>query len=129
MPEDIYVPGTSSTPSHSQATAGGGFIFVAGLLGMDPVTEVMAEGAQAQAAQAIESMAQILEVAGASLADLVKTTVLLARREDGAAVAAVYNQLIPEPRPARTMYTVAGLPRGALVVIDGIAVAPATRSA
>jgi 2-iminobutanoate/2-iminopropanoate deaminase len=122
MRQPIRLPGADPTPSYTPAIAAGGFVFVSGQLGLDPVTEVMGDGVEAQTARAIENLSALLATAGASLGDLVKTTVLLARSEDGAAVARVCNRYFPEPRPARSMYTVTALPRGALVEIEGIAV-------
>jgi 2-iminobutanoate/2-iminopropanoate deaminase len=120
----LRIPGTDPAPSYSPAIAADGFVFISGQLGLDPETEVMADGVEAQAAQALENVASLLAVAGLSLSDLVRTTVLLTRMEDGAAVAAVCSRHLSEPRPARSMYAVAALPRGALVEIDGIAIRP-----
>jgi 2-iminobutanoate/2-iminopropanoate deaminase len=125
MRQPIRVPGVDPAPSYTPAMAAGGFVFVSGQLGIDPVTGVLEAGVEAQTARALENLSALLAAAGASLADLVKTTVLLVRSEDGAAVAGVCNRYLAEPRPARSMYTVAALPRGALVEIDGIAVAGA----
>jgi 2-iminobutanoate/2-iminopropanoate deaminase len=123
MRRPIHVPGTDPAPSYTPAMAAGEFVFVSGQLGINHVTGVLEEGVEAQTARALENLAALLAAAGASLSDLVKTTVLVRRIEDGSAVAGVCNRYFPEPRPARSMYAVAALPRGALVEIEGIALA------
>src|SRR5688572_15176901 len=112
MRQPLQQPGTNPATSYSPAIVAGDFVFVSGQLGLDPVTETLVEGVEAQAARALENISALLATVDSSLDDLVKTTILLSDMNDGAAVAAVCNQYLSEPRPARSMYTVVALPRG-----------------
>ena len=77
---------TSAAPAalgpYSQAIVAGGFVFCSGTAGIDPRTGDVAEGIEAQTEQALLNLASILEAAGASLADLVKTTIFYADVDD-----------------------------------------------
>jgi 2-iminobutanoate/2-iminopropanoate deaminase len=66
----------------------------------------------------------VLDAAGATLADVVKTTIFLADMGDFTAVNAIYGTFMPDPPPARSTVAVAGLPKGALVEIEAIARRP-----
>jgi 2-iminobutanoate/2-iminopropanoate deaminase len=78
----------------------------------------------AQTEQALRNLAVILETAGASMADLVKTTIFYADVEDFATLNEVYARHMPDPAPARSAPANVRLPRGLLVSIDAIAVLP-----
>lgn len=104
---------------YSQAITADGVVFVSGQLGM--AGGELAADAPGQARLALENMRSILEAAGASMEDVVKTTVLLADMNDFAAVNAVYAEFFTEPFPARAAYQVAGLPLGAAVEIEAVA--------
>ena len=110
---------------YSQAVQAGPFVFVSGQLPINPATgEIEAADIVGQAAQAIANIEAILAAAGLGLGDVVKTTVLLADIADFAAVNEVYASRFTGPvLPARAAYAVAGLPRGALVEIEAVAVA------
>jgi len=69
-------------------------------------------------------VAAVLDAAGASIADVVKTTIFLADVNDFAAVNAVYARFMPDPPPARSTIGVGGLPRGARVEVEAIARRP-----
>ena len=110
---------------YSQAVAAGNLVFVSGQLPIDPVTGAFVPGGAAeQAERSITNVRTILEAAGLGLADVVKTTVLLADLGDFEAVNAVYARhfggSIP---PARSTFQAAGLPKGALVEIEATAAA------
>lgn len=124
MRHEVKIPGSNPPTSYSPGIAAGSFVFISGQLGLDPETEVLADGVEAQAEQALANIAGLLAAAGVTFADVVKTTVLLTDLADGSAVAAVCSRHFPEPRPARSMYAVAALPRGALVEIETIAYRP-----
>jgi 2-iminobutanoate/2-iminopropanoate deaminase len=115
---------------YSQAVAAGGLVFVSGQIPLDPATgQLVTGGVAAQAAQAIANLRAILEAAGLSLDDVVKTTVLLADMADFEAVNKVYaDHFTAEPRPARAAFQAAALPKGALVEIEAVAVTPPPRS-
>lgn len=99
-------------------------MYVSGQLGMDPATKELVEGGVVpQARQALKNMGEILKAAGASHASVVKATVLLADMSDFAKVNEVYAEFFKGPgEPARAAYQVAGLPKGAAVEIEAVAV-------
>ena len=82
-------------------------------------------GVQAELRQAMANMAGLLEGEGASMADVVKTTVFLADMTHYAAMNEVYIELFGDHRPARSAVAVAELPIGALIEIEAWALAPA----
>ena len=96
-------------------------VYLSGQLGLDPATGELAEGVEAQARQALANVGALLEAAGLTYANVVKTTVLLADINDFAAVNAVYAEVFPEPFPARSCFAAAALPKGGLVEIEAIA--------
>jgi 2-iminobutanoate/2-iminopropanoate deaminase len=107
---------------YSQATASDGFIFTAGQLGLDPATGNLVEGGvEAQAERALANLAAILAEAGATMADVVKSTIFLTNMADFQAVNAIYASHVGDPPPARSTVGVAALPRGAAVEIEVIA--------
>ena len=105
---------------YSQAVLAGDFLYVSGQLPIDPATGAFAgDTAAEQAAQSIRNLAAILEEAGMSLNDVVKTTVLLADIADFAAVNEVYAKFFTgEVLPARAAFAVRDLPKGAKVEIE-----------
>ena len=109
---------------YSQAIVGGGFVFCSGTVGVDPQTGQVAEGIEAQTEQALRNISAILEAAGASLADLVKTTIFYADVDDFAKLNEVYSRFMPDPPPARSAPANVKLPRGLLVSIEAIALLP-----
>lgn len=107
---------------YSQAVQAGNLLFVSGQLPIDPATGTFAgEDIAAQTRQSLTNVRSILEKAGYSCADVVKTTVLLANIEDFAAMNAVYAEFFTENCPARAAYAVKDIPKGALVEIEAIA--------
>ena len=108
---------------YSQAVLAGDFLYVSGQLPIDPATGAFAgDTAAEQAAQSIRNLAAILEEAGMSLNDVVKTTVLLADIADFAAVNEVYAKFFTgEILPARAAFAVRDLPKGAKVEIELVA--------
>ena len=116
---------TPSAPAavgpYSQAIDTGAFVFVSGQLPVDPATGAIPDGASAQAEQAFANVRAILEAAGLSLDNVVKTTVFLADLGDFAAMNEIYAQFFREPFPARSAVAVKTLPKGALVEVECIA--------
>jgi 2-iminobutanoate/2-iminopropanoate deaminase len=110
---------------YSQAIRAGDTIYVAGQIPVDPSTNQIVEGdAAAQARRVFENIKVILEVAGASIDRVVKTTIFLADVNDFAAVNAVYAEYFGGTLPARSTVAVAALPGGgAKLQVDAIAVA------
>jgi 2-iminobutanoate/2-iminopropanoate deaminase len=109
---------------YTQAIVAGGFVFCSGTAGIDPQTGRPAEGIEAQTEQALQNIAAILDSAGASMADLVKTTVFYADVDDFAKLNEVYARHMPDPPPARSAPANVKLPRGLLVSIEAIALLP-----
>lgn len=107
---------------YSQAVEVGGTLYISGQLPINPATGKMAEGIEAQTARSLDNIRAILEEAGYTLDDVVKSTVLLANIGDFAAMNGVYAKYYTKDMPARVCYEVANLPMGALVEIETIAV-------
>lgn len=98
-------------------------IFCSGQLGLDPATGAMVEGdVVAQTRRVLDNLTAVLAAAGASFADVVRTTIYLASMDDFAVVNTEYAQRFTGDAPARVTVQVAGLPRKALVEIDAIAI-------
>ena len=107
---------------YSQAIEAGGMVFASGQLPINPATGAFPEGGiKEQTRQSILNAEAILKEAGCSLANVVKTTVLLADIADFAAMNEVYASFFSEPFPARSAFAVRDLPKGALVEIELIA--------
>lgn len=107
---------------YSQAIETGGMIFASGQLPIDPNTGAFPEGGiKEQTRQSILNAKAILEEAGCSLSNVVKTTVLLSDIADFAAMNEVYASYFSEPFPARSAFAVRDLPKGALIEIEMIA--------
>jgi 2-iminobutanoate/2-iminopropanoate deaminase len=107
---------------YSQAIEVDGWVWCAGQLGTDPQTGQLVEGGAAtQAERALRNLEAVLDGAGATLADVVKTTVLLADMADFGAVNDVYAGFFPDSPPARSTFAVVALPRGARVEIEAVA--------
>ena len=110
---------------YSQGIAVDGFVFCSGQIGLDPTTgELVEGGVEAQAERALRNLAAVLDAAGVAMADVVKTTLFLADMGDFGTVNAVYARHMPDPPPARSTFSVGGLPKGALVEIEAIARRP-----
>lgn len=107
---------------YSQAIKVGELVFVSGQLPIDPATGAFAEGGIKELTrQSLTNMKAILEEAGTSMANVVKTTVFLADMNDFAATNEVYAEFFAAPFPARSAVAVKTLPKGALVEIECIA--------
>ena len=109
---------------YSQAIVAGGFVFCSGMAGIDPATGTIPDGVEAQTEQALVNLAAVLAAAGASMAEVVKTTIFYADVEDFGRLNEVYERHMPDPPPARSAPANVRLPRGLLVSIDAIAVLP-----
>ena len=99
-------------------------MFCSGTAGIDPLSGRILEGIQAQTQQALENLAAILDAAGASMADVVKTTIFYADVDDFAKLNEVYARFMPDPPPARSAPANVKLPHGLLVSIEAIALLP-----
>ena len=107
---------------YSQAIRAGSLLFVSGQIPLDPATGQMVEGGiAAQTHRVFQNLAAILEAAGTSFDQVVRTTVYLADMNDFAAMNEVYGTYFSSPAPARATVQAARLPRDARVEIDVIA--------
>jgi 2-iminobutanoate/2-iminopropanoate deaminase len=107
---------------YSQAVEVGSFVFVSGQIPIDPTTGQMAgDDIESQTHQVLKNIKNILEKAGLSLHNVVKTTVLLADMNDFQKMNEIYATYFEEPFPARAAYQVAKLPLGAKIEIECIA--------
>ena len=107
---------------YSQAVRFGNMVFTAGQLGMDPQAGALVKGGvAAQTRQALTNLQAVLEAAGTSMDNVVKTTVFLQDIGDFQAMNEVYTQFFGEAPPARSAVQVAALPLGGLVEIEAVA--------
>lgn len=107
---------------YSVAIRSGNLVFASGQIGLDPTTgELVSGGVEAQTRQALTNLRHVLEAAGSGLHAVLKTTVFLREMADFPAMNAVYAEFFSENPPARSTVAVAGLPKGALVEIEAIA--------
>jgi 2-iminobutanoate/2-iminopropanoate deaminase len=100
----------------------GNLIFASGQLGLDPENnELVPGGVEEQTRQSLTNLKNILEAAGSSLSQVVKTTVFLADMADFVRMNNIYGEFFSDNPPARSTVQVAALPRNALIEIDLIA--------
>jgi 2-iminobutanoate/2-iminopropanoate deaminase len=122
--KDIIVTDDAPKPigPYSQAVRANGFLFAA-QIALDPHTNKFLEGDVVQQTERVlENLRAILTHAGVSLSQVVKTTVFLKDMNDVAAMNEVYARYFPSAAPARSTIQVSGLPKGALVEIELVAV-------
>lgn len=112
---------------YSQAIVANGFVFCSGTAGIDPATGVAPDGIEEQTELALRNLDAVLSAAGASMANLVKTTIYYANVDDFASINAIYARFMPDPPPARSAPANVALPRNLLISIDAIAVLPEAR--
>jgi 2-iminobutanoate/2-iminopropanoate deaminase len=111
--------------AYSQAIASGDLLFCSGQIAIDPQTGHMVEGGiEVETAQVLQNLQAVLAAAGASFADVLKTTVYLVDFAEFAAMNAVYVRAFPDQPPARATVGVAALPRGAKIELEAIARLP-----
>jgi len=107
---------------YSQGIVHGDLVFVAGQVGLDPETnQVVGGGIEAQTEQAMKNMSAVLEAAGSSLENVLKTSIFLVDFGDFPAMNEVYARFVGPDFPARATVQIAGLPMGALVEIEVVA--------
>ena len=107
---------------YSQALRAGGFIWCSGQIPINPATNAIeAVTIEEQTRQAISNLRNVLEAAGSSLANVVKTTVFIKDMNDFAALNGVYAEMFGETKPARSCVEVARLPKDVKVEIECVA--------
>ena len=122
----LDVVSTAAAPKaigpYSQAIVAGALVYTAGQVALDPATmELVAGGVAEQTDRALKNLAAVLAQAGTDLLHVVKTTVYLVDMADFTAMNEVYARHFGTHRPARSTVAVAGLPKGARVEIDVVA--------
>lgn len=107
---------------YSQAIKVGGFVYTAGQIPLDPATGTLVEGdITAQSQRVMQNLAAVLDAAGSSMGQVVKTTCFLTNLDDFAAFNAVYGEAFGDNKPARSTVQVSRLPAGASVEVECIA--------
>ena len=106
---------------YAQAIKANGFLFTSGQLGIDPATGKLAEGVEAQAHQALVNIDNVLKTSGATMKDILKTTIFLVDLNDFAAVNRIYGDYFGSEFPGRSCFQVSKLPAGGLVEIEVVA--------
>jgi 2-iminobutanoate/2-iminopropanoate deaminase len=110
---------------YSQAIVAGGFLFTAGQIALDPATGKIVEGGIVeQTSRVLLNLREVLAKAGATWADVVKSTVYLVDLAEFPIVNEIYGKHFGTARPARSTVQVEALPRGGLIEIDLIALIP-----
>ena len=117
---------TSNAPAaigpYSQAVKAGNLLFISGQIPVNPATgEIVEETIQAQAAQSLTNVKAIVEQAGGTLANIVKTTVFLKDMNDFVEMNRIYQTFFQTDCPARSAIQVCRLPKDVLVEIEAIA--------
>ena len=97
---------------YSQAIEAGGFVFASGQIPIDPATGNIPEGIEAQAQQALTNVKNLIEAAGLTLDDVVKTSVFIKNMDDFAKVNEIYAKFFTNDHPARSCVEVSRLPKG-----------------
>ena len=113
---------TKAIGPYSQAIKSGNLLFISGQVPVNPITGELTGDIKVQTRQVLENLKSILAAAGASTADVVKTTVFLKNLDDFVAMNEVYREYFPIDAPARSTIEVVRIPRGALIEIEAIAV-------
>ena len=104
---------------YSQGIIAGGFLFSAGQAALDPVTGILVEGGiEPETERVMAGLTAVLDAAGCTWADVVKTTIFLIDMGDFATVNGIYGRFVSDPPPARSTVAVAALPKGARVEIE-----------
>ena len=127
MAKEIISTDTSAAAAgpYNQAVKVGNTVYVSGQIGLTPAMEFAGDSIEEQTEQVMKNIGEVLAAAGATYEDVVKTTIMLADMSDFKTVNAIYGKRFPENSPARATIEAKGLPLGALVEIDAIAVVDA----
>jgi 2-iminobutanoate/2-iminopropanoate deaminase len=123
MKQAVSSPGApKAIGPYSQAIRAGQLLFLSGQVALDPASGQMIDGdVAAQTRRVMENLGAVLEAAGLSFADIVRTTIYLADMNDFGVVNEAYGGYFTAPAPARATVQVARLPKDARVEIDAVA--------
>jgi 2-iminobutanoate/2-iminopropanoate deaminase len=107
---------------YSQGIVSDGLLFCAGQAALDPASGALVEGGiEPETERVMANLTAVLDAAGASWADVVKTTIFLVDMGDFVTVNGIYGRFVTDPPPARSTVGVAALPKGAHVEIEVVA--------
>jgi 2-iminobutanoate/2-iminopropanoate deaminase len=116
---------TNKAPSaigpYSQAVVANGMVFTSGQIALTPEGVMLEDDVTIQTKQVLKNLSAVLEEAGSSLGDVIKTTIFLASMDDFAVVNEIYAEAFGSHKPARSTVAVKTLPKNALVEIDAVA--------
>lgn len=107
---------------YCHAVEAGNFVFTSGQIGLNPETQELQEGIEAQTKQVLENLKAVLAADNLTLNDVIKTMVFLDDVNDFGLVNGIYEEVFGDNKPARSCVEVAALPKGALIEIEVIAV-------
>lgn len=107
---------------YSQAVRANGMIFCSGQIPINPATNELVEGVEAQTRQVMENIKGVLEECNLDFSNIVKTTIFLTDMNQFGTVNSIYGEYFPENPPARATVQVSRLPKDVEVEIDFIAV-------
>ena len=107
---------------YSQAIEANGFVFASGQIPVNPETGEIPEGIEAQAEQVMKNVKNLLEAAGTSVDQVVKTSVFIKNMDDFATINGIYEKYFAKDCPARSCVEVARLPKDVLLEMEAIAV-------
>ena len=105
---------------YSQAIEANGFVFASGQIPVNPETGEIPEGIEAQAEQVMKNVKNLLEAAGTSVDQVVKTSVFIKNMDDFATINGIYAKYFAKDCPARSCVEVARLPKDVLIEIEAI---------
>ncbi|MDE3021280.1 MAG: Rid family detoxifying hydrolase [Pseudomonadota bacterium] len=105
---------------YSQAISAGNFVFLSGQIGIDPKTQELSEGIDAQLEQVFDNLEAVAKAAGGDLASIVKINIYLTTLDYFLHVNDVMEKRFSKPFPARATLGVSSLPRGAMIEVDAI---------
>ncbi|MBA3025624.1 MAG: RidA family protein [Sulfurimonas sp.] len=116
---------TNKAPSaigpYSQAVVANGMVFTSGQIALTPEGVMLENDVTIQTKQVLKNLSAVLEEAGSSLGDVIKTTIFLDSMDDFAVVNEIYAEAFGSHKPARSTVAVKTLPKNALVEIDAVA--------
>jgi len=113
--------GPRAVGPYSPAIESNGYIFTAGQIGKDPVSDELLEGIENQTRQVIKNLESVLTEAGSSLSKIIKTTVFITDMDQYAKMNEVYSSFFSDHKPARSTVQVVKLPAGALIEMEATA--------
>lgn len=107
---------------YSQAIEVNGMVYTSGMIPVNPATGEIPEGVQAQATQALSNLSALLQAAGTSMNNVVKTTVFIKDMNDFATINEIYATFFDGAFPSRSCVEVARLPKDVLLEVEAVAV-------